>query len=353
MDLYHNDTNDVIASFAKQVKKNYTFNCSKLFSIVSLSDVFHVVATAFVLQSRTPNKTIQNSLYKKHEHVKTQDGGTVCFTWYPPTIMAENIPILFILDTFSGSNIFEALVCATIGKLKWHAIILHRRGVHCPLTTPAEHITGSDEDVAQVLEIVHKRHPTSPIFCMGFSAGGSILARFLGKYKPEYVYGAVTVSSGLHTGMFDGMNETIANSMLMQPRQRVVQYSIKNKLDEKTKNIYQRLLTCGGNIQKYAEIESELYEPDLDTYQDKQLVQNWTSTINIPFLAINSMDDVICTNPQFYINDIIQNNPNALYIITKKGGHCVFQSGKNLPFNLNWAEYIGILFFQFLMYKNK
>jgi predicted alpha/beta-fold hydrolase len=347
MELHYNNENAFISEFAKKIKEKNIFHCANLLSFISFSDGLHLFATlGFIFRRKS---LFENILYNKHEKIKLADGGTVCFTQYSPSVMSANAPIVFILETFSGNGkILEPLIYVLVQKLKWSVVVFRRRGVHCPLTSPVEHVVGCDEDVKHAIELIHERNPFSKIFCLGISAGGTILARFLGKYQPKYVTGAATISSGLHTGMFDGMHDIIGNTMLSDARARIKNFASENKLGEKTLLIYKQLRSCGGNVRKYAEIESNLYEENTDDFFEKHMVQNWVPRIKVPFLAINAMDDKICMNPQYY-TDILKENPVGIYIITKHGGHCAFPSTHNLLYELNWAEHVSILFFQYMI----
>jgi len=127
------------------------------------------------------------------ERVRLPDGGTVCFQ-YSPSICKHNTPLLFILETFNGELKFPvAAVEYFVNKLGWNVVTMHRRGVHYPLTSMAEH-AGCDEDVKTVLGwyILVIQDGQIFFFFGWWSYLGSISSA---KYQPKYAIGAATISS--------------------------------------------------------------------------------------------------------------------------------------------------------------
>ena len=63
--------------------------------------------------------------------------------------------------------------------------VINHRGIGAPLTSPRTYSTESYEDYAQALEYIKSQHPELPIFGVGFSMGGVIMGRYLGKYGDQ------------------------------------------------------------------------------------------------------------------------------------------------------------------------
>lgn len=351
---YHHD-NKMISSFVENIVKpnEYKRNESKFPFFSGKSETSILIGDLLTsMTKKSPMSMMQ--LNSHHEKLIMSDGGTVCFHQFLPSIQSDNTPIVFIGATFGGNwPLYESLLLLLVRTFGWMVIVFNRRGAHCELTSPAERIVGCDEDIKIVLDLLHSRYPKSPFFCIGYSAGGCILARFLGKYNPSYVCGLVTISSAVNTGMLDKINPMAARTMLRVCQGRLKKFESKQrkegKITDKIKNVYNKLYKC-ADIKKYGEVESELFCESKEDFYQQNSIENWVGKCKIPIIMINAKNDRICTNPELeeYKQKLLE-APNSLYIITDHGSHCVYGSkDKNLQ-NINWAEFIALSFFDFLL----
>lgn len=349
MEVSYDHESKLIHPFVHEFLEKHPYKCTKLVQVSSISSITNVFGGMMSLMARSSVLPIDKILPSTHEAYKTADGATVCCTFYHPNVVDSKTPLLFILNTFGGNTpLFEALIIVLIKNLGWNVVLYHRRGVHCPLTSFSEHVSGNDDDLKLTLEAVYKKYPSQPFFCLGYSAGGSILARCLGKYNFPFIIAAATISSALHEKMFTAINPLLGREMLKASRKRFKDYEKKHPLDKKERDIYNRLQNSGGNLKQYGEIESELFAKSVDEFYSKQAVEKWIGKVQIPLISINAKDDKVCAHPELH-KDLLLKIPNSIYVITEYGGHCVFDSNTPYLTNVNWAEFVIISFFQYLL----
>src|SRR5438105_5043297 len=93
-----------------------------------------------------PNKEKRIQRESTHKRYTAPDGGTICTLTYAPKAspsIAEQKkktiihPVLVFLTTFgTDATEFEQEISAFVDVLGWTVIVFHRRGLHCPMSTP-------------------------------------------------------------------------------------------------------------------------------------------------------------------------------------------------------------------------
>lgn len=280
---------------------------------------------------------------KEHYLVPLKDGGQVCYHFYAGD---KDKPLLIIFVTVNGHAEKYNIIVNHYLNQKWNIAIFNRRGMHCPLTTPHLYTSGNDSDNLQVFDhlLNGPMLNQSSIYLAGFSAGGIIMLRFLGKVlsqHPKYkllIKKACCISGAVHTGMFESMNHEYAIGIYEMHKSKLVKYLFENP--HKYDTIKDLLFTSGEHIRSYLDEECKTYPMEKSEYLDDQLVQHWIPFIQHPTLIINAKDDQICLNPHFYIDEVLAND-NLLYVITEHGGHLSFTHGKEC-----WTDNILIKWIQ-------
>jgi predicted alpha/beta-fold hydrolase len=291
-------------------------------------------------------------LHSTHQKYVLPDQGTVCTLTFLPEPFEPSTPLIFFLPTFaSNAGEFEPLIECYVKLFRWAVVVYHKRGVHCPLSTAPFCVVGNDADQKMVMDNVHQRYPTHPIFCIGESAGGTSLLRFLGKYRPSYVRGAVAISSAVHGDMYKNMPVFFARRILMAAQQKLKDYQSKHKLSEFEASIYRQLQQPVQSAEQFVKTESQLFCPSYDTFLRDFSVENYVPHITVPVLVINGKDDVVCREPLKFTSMLSQ-VPFSLFVVTELGGHCAFLSSSDMLQRINWAEFIAALFVHYLVNVN-
>eukprot|EP01029_Cantina_marsupialis_P004971 TRINITY_DN1528_c0_g1_i3.p1 TRINITY_DN1528_c0_g1~~TRINITY_DN1528_c0_g1_i3.p1 ORF type:complete len:368 (-),score=70.61 TRINITY_DN1528_c0_g1_i3:303-1370(-) len=129
------------------------------------------------------------------------DQGDVQLMWVESKeVLPENTPIVILLPGVVGvhiDNYLERLSLNLDKKRKWRCVVKSWRGLCAPLTAPFPETWDerSVQDLHLCLKTIKHKYPSAPIFCVGFSHGGSIVASYSGYYQEKsLIDGAVCVS---------------------------------------------------------------------------------------------------------------------------------------------------------------
>lgn len=138
------------------------------------------------------------------ELITLADGGTVRLTWMEPGSVkgwsARPRGLVLILPGLGNTSYWAYIRMAMIalGLRGLRAVCCDYRGyASLPLTSPRMGAADSWKDLGQVLRHLESREPSVPLFAMGFSLGGLMLAKYLSENEPHtpQLAAAVTISS--------------------------------------------------------------------------------------------------------------------------------------------------------------
>lgn len=106
-----------------------------------------------------------------------KDGGEVALDWLT-TGCAEDSPLVIILPGLTGESQAEYIKCL-VSQAITHGIrcvVFNNRGLGgISLKTPRLYCAANCEDLSEVVNHVHKKHPNIKIGATGISMGGLIL----------------------------------------------------------------------------------------------------------------------------------------------------------------------------------
>lgn len=352
--------NKQIGVFIAFVRKYCPFRPSRLSRLVSQSShSAHLVFAAYKFAYRPVTPECRGRSDTTHTVFRRPDGGTVCIQQFLPSEPVTALtPLLFIASGFAGDvTTYETFLYVVVQHLGWIVVVFHRRGAHCPFTSPGLYMVGNDEDMLVALNHVHEKYPTNPLFCLGYSAGGTCLLRMLGKHRPAFVRGGAAVSSAVHQAMHDNIPGFASKYMLRTFNGRAQTYAdgARESMTCYEKEVYKQLsLSVRRGVQAYANIERLLYAVDKEQYEAEYNVHRHVPNITTPFLVLNAQDDVIASSPDKY-QDVIRNAPNVAMIVTKFGGHCDYTSRDCtlVRLQVNWAEMVALRFFTYLLQQTR
>jgi len=285
----------------------------------------------FTIRSSYYDKMIANDLYDLE--ILRFDDNTKSFLAIGKQIKNPTA-ILLILHTICGSYDESANFVKNIqDTLNWLPISYSRRGHSNKLESAEFNTVGSQVDLITVLNIIKKRYPKLPIYAIGFSAGSSILARYLGDSGDNsLISGGVCVSPGY---CFEKSMTTMpeiasklatknAKDFFLKPNEEI----LKN-YDEITFNI---LMNC-NNMTEWHEHQWKF----AGNYNSKEEYYNEHNPVYVlhqikkPILYINALDDIAFPAKlvKQFVN-IVNDAPKSIIVHTKKGSHLGFFSNYNL-----------------------
>lgn len=154
------------------------------------------------------------------EVLRLSDGGQVALDWIDtPSPHGEDVgdprrPTVLVLPGLTGSAQADYVRCvaAAAAALPARCVVYNNRGLGgLPLSTPRLYCALSHDDLAEVVEALGARAPDAPLFAVGISLGGLILAQYLVQWGARaHIAGALVVSSPLDVERAaDAMDEPI------------------------------------------------------------------------------------------------------------------------------------------------
>jgi len=306
-----------------------------------------------------------SELKQEHKVFSLVDGGQCCCTiFYPPGQHKEDEktrdkthhethhepdakasnknPIIFIFPTLTGNSEFFSCFILYLTKIKgWTAIVLHKRGQHCPLLNYKFHPTGSDHDTHIMVQWTLERFRGHKAFTYGVSAGAIMMSRYLGKYQPAEILAAVGVSGAFEWETVEQLDPFLHSRM----KQKI--YSTYPLPEPKT----EEEVKIGKELKVWVETKDKnitelflIFNPTASrAIVDREVgIQPALPHIKSPILFINSKDD-----PMFPGGKTFEHlNKNAIFVQSEEGSHaCYFESAWTWA-QLSWVETKAFQFFE-------
>lgn len=120
----------------------------------------------------------------KIERHELPDGDFVDLGWCGPSRARPGAPLAVLLHGLSGgfdSKYARGLAQQMLAR-GWRAVILQLRGAGPePNRLPRTYHQGDTEDFREVLQLLRRREPRTPLHAVGWSLGGNILLKYLGE----------------------------------------------------------------------------------------------------------------------------------------------------------------------------
>lgn len=284
------------------------------------------------------------------------DGDFVELTWTgAPSSVAKGQPIVLILHGLEGSfdSFYAKRMMNAMHVNGWFSVLMHFRGCgQKPNRKVQSYHSGQTADVNEFINFINNEYPDSPIYAVGFSLGGNVLAKYLGENQNTPLAGGVVISAPLQLDQcaksigqgFSKIYQKYLVDKLVQSTHDKIDFLQgaepvpidKEKLDKITTLIeFDDCLTAPVNG----------FEDAQDYYQQsssKQFLQHITT----PTLIIHAKDD------PFMNENVIPNehelSPQVQFELSDKGGHVGFLSGNNPLKPEFWAETRSVEFIKSL-----
>ncbi|KAJ2704181.1 hypothetical protein FB645_003485 [Coemansia sp. IMI 203386] len=280
----------------------------------------------------------------ERELLTMEDGATVSLDWYPgikpQSDGDEGKPIALVMSGVGGSSQehhIRALVKSLAGSQQGFriAVVNHRGTAKTPITSPRPYDSGFTEDFRTAVAHVRELNPNSKLVGIGFSMGANILTKYVGEEGTMCMLScAVSVCCPFDISVSSAaMNESnLLNNYVFQPAvmstlKRAIKRAQHLELDSSI-NIDQERVR---NSKRLWELEDEFLVKiggykDLNEYYAKSSSVHFVDKIDVPYLAINSLDDRI-TPPHGIPMEKFSTNPNIALALVPHGGHLGFLTG--------------------------
>ncbi|GAB3000433.1 hydrolase [Psychrosphaera aestuarii] len=299
--------------------------------------------------------SVPNTFKPFEQEFALSDGDFVELIWsQSPAYINENTPIVIVLHGLEGSfdSFYAKRMMNAIHQKGWVGLLMQFRGCGKKQNRLAKtYHSGQTEDVSELVKYVNKKFPTNPLYSVGFSLGGNMLAKYLGEEGDKSVLsGGIVISAPLDL--------SLCAHAIGQGFSAVYQKYLVDKLRKKTKDklalMKERFPVKVSaeqldDIKILTEFDEAVTAPingfkSAADYYAKSSANKFLGSIATPTLVIHAKDD------PFMSAEVIPNEgmlSNAVrFELSKSGGHVGFISGLN-PFKpVFWAEKRTIEFIQ-------
>ena len=269
------------------------------------------------------------------ERITLPDGDFVDLDWAGPT----RGPIVMILHGLTGSSEspYAIGLQAALKTRGIRSFVMHFRGCSGePNLRPRLYHSGETEDLEDVFQLIRSRHPSTPLFGVGYSLGGNVLLKWLGEREtPPDLEAAVAVSVPYDLGVASisldkGFSKIYRDRMMNELKLLLTR---KKRLFQRSNADFHSIYDSLGDFRKhitFSEFDEHVIAPlhgfaDAHDYYSKCSSKQFLKNIQVPTLLIHSKDDPLMTE------DVVPKPEELSQDITTEfyphGGHVGFVSG--------------------------
>jgi len=182
----------------------------------------------------------------------------------------------------------------------WRALVVHFRGCSGESNRlPRAYHSGDSEEGDWVLRALHARWPQAPLYAVGVSLGGNMLAKWAGEREQSasFVTAAASIGSPLDlaaggAALGRGIN-MIYTRAFMATLKRKALAKLQRFPHIARDDDYARRLSASRNLYEF---DNEYTAPlhgfrDTDDYWDRASGKRWLQAVRIPYLILNALND--------------------------------------------------------------
>lgn len=288
----------------------------------------------------------------RFQDFELSDGDFVELTWTgDPNTVKQGQPIVLVLHGLEGSfdSFYAKRMMNAMYLNGWFSVLMHFRGCgQKPNRKVQSYHSGQTADVVEFVNYLNNTYPTSPIYAVGFSLGGNVLAKYLGEYVDNPLSGGVVISAPLQ---LDECSKSISKGF-----SKVYQKYLIDKLVKSTHDKIDFLNGAEAVPVDRAKLDqlTSIFEFDdcitapvngfddaMDYYLNSSSKQ-FLKHITTPTLIIHAKDDPFMNEKVIPTDDEL--SEQVIFELSECGGHVGFLSGSN-PFKPEfWAETRALAF---------
>lgn len=292
----------------------------------------------------------------RFQDFELSDGDFVELTWTgDPESVPNGQPIVLVLHGLEGSfdSFYAKRMMNAMHLNGWFSVLMHFRGCgQKPNRKVQSYHSGQTADVTEFINFLSKKYPDSPIYAVGFSLGGNVLAKYLGEHQQSPLSGGVVISAPLQ---LDECAESIGKGF-----SKIYQKYLVDKL---VKSTHEKIDFLNGaepvpinkneldQITDLIEFDNCITAPvngfdDANDYYLRSSSKQFLKDIQTPTLIIHAKDD------PFMNENVIPNedelSQHVRFELSERGGHVGFLSGNNPLRPEFWAETRSVEFIKSL-----
>ncbi|CAH9064531.1 hypothetical protein PSECIP111951_03375 [Pseudoalteromonas holothuriae] len=269
----------------------------------------------------------------KFEELTTPDGDFLELAWAKE--QRPNAPLAIVLHGLEGNiNSFYAKgMLKALTQKGFDAVLMHFRNCsRAANRLPRAYHSGETSDLEFLINTLKQRFTDRPLYAVGFSLGGNVLAKYLGEQQQQSgLQGAAVISAPHHL-----------SSSCQVIRKSCFGLYQKYLLDRMKRSFSRKLDTIADVLtidEKKLHAIDDLWQFDnlitaplhgfkgAEDYYTKASAQSYLNDIKTPTLLIHAKDDPMLSSQA--VPNASQVSGNVTLAVSETGGHVGFIGGKN------------------------
>lgn len=238
----------------------------------------------------------------RRERWDTHDGDFVDVDFATPEPVADQAPLLVMFHGLEGDSQshYARSIMRWFADRGWRGLVVHFRGCSGePNRLPRAYHSGDSDEGDWILHAVHRRWPSAPLYAVGVSLGGNMLAKWAGEREQDasFVTAAASIGSPLDlaaggAALGRGVNMIYTRMFLTTLRSKAL-HKLQQFPHIARDDQYLRRLRASRNLYEF---DNEYTAPlhgfrDTEDYWDKASGKPWLKSVCIPHLVLNARND--------------------------------------------------------------
>jgi predicted alpha/beta-fold hydrolase len=303
-------------------------------------------------------QTIYPALFKgrgpplRRQRLRTFDGDFIDLDWLDlPTTEAIASPLVVLFHGLEGdsSSHYARALMRHLKMIGWRGVVPHFRGCSGePNLLPRAYHSGDYVEIGWMLSAIHALEPSSDLYAVGVSLGGSALLNWLGREgerAASLVQAAAAVSAPLDltaagVAIGKGFNRIYARHFLqtLKPKALAMARRFPGKLDEAS-------IRRADSMYVFDDVvTAPLHGFDgVDDYWTRASSKPWLRGIAVPTLVLNARNDPFI--PAASLPSKGEVSASVTLEQPEDGGHVGFVSAP-FPGRLDWLPLRLVQFFE-------
>lgn len=270
---------------------------------------------------RAPHPLLQR------ERMELPDGDFIDLDWMDN----GGGPIVIVLHGLEGSSDspYARGILAAFERRGWRGVVMHFRGCSGePNRLARSYHSGDTGDLAWLIEVLRQREPHTPLAIVGFSLGGNVLLKWLGKtggQAPLRAAVAVSAPFVLHNAadrLQRGFSRLYQWQLMRSLRRAVAEKRCRMKLPIKVHDL--------STLKNFRDFDEHVTAPlhgfdSADHYYTVSSSRQYLKGIMLPTLVLHARDDPFMTEAAIPRHDEL--SENVTLELSSHGGHVGFVTG--------------------------
>ncbi|WP_394130404.1 hydrolase [Shewanella maritima] len=274
----------------------------------------------------------------RRQRQEMPDGDFIDLDWQGTPLDGQAIMVIIHGLEGSASSHYARRMLNAAKEAGICAVVHHHRGCSGePNRLTRSYHSGDIEDVAFTLEQLHQHYPNSPLYAVGYSLGGNVLAKYQGTYQDcSRLTRAVVVSAPLALGAcakrLEGGFSTVYQRYLIKQLQQKMQDKLDTPSMVASMPIAQEQL---AQLNTFYLFDDQITAPlhgfkGAQDYYQRASGIGYLQHITVPTLIIHAKDDPFMTDDVIPTQE--QLSEQVEYELHHRGGHVGFINGGS-PWN--------------------